>query len=182
MSTTSWARLAELAADRGAAWSPLLAAAVPTLIELESVGDGVTTTEPVLCHNNLGPGNVRRGPGGRLLVVGWEHASGLPPEWELSAALVNWSVNPGGGVNAAGAHALVDGYRARAGALPRLCLDTFRGAAIGLLNYVAGQVDLALTVDTVEDRRYTDRDVRHLITHLPSRATYEQVLDAAGLS
>jgi thiamine kinase-like enzyme len=77
-----------------------------------------TTAEPVLCHNNLNPGNLRVGAGGRLIAVGWEHAGGLPPGWELSDALANWAVNPGGGVNAAGARALVDGYRARAGSLP----------------------------------------------------------------
>lgn len=179
LAPTSWARLAEVAADRGVGWSAVLAAAVPTLVELESIGEGTPSAEPVLCHNNLNPGNVRLGAGGRLVVVGWEHASGLPPEWELAAALVNWAVNPGGGVNAAGARALVEGYRARAGAQPRLRLDTFRGAATGLLNYVAGQVDLALNAGTAEDRRYADRNVRHLLTHLPSRQTYEQVLDAA---
>ena len=88
-----------------------------------AVGDGATPAEPVLCHNNLSPGNVRAGADGQLIVTGWEHANGLPPAWELSAALVNWAVNPGGGVNAAGARALVDGYRARAGSLPPLSLD-----------------------------------------------------------
>lgn len=175
----SWAELAEAAAAKGADWSPVLAAAVPTLVELESIGDGAPTAEPVLCHNNLNPGNIRLGAGGRLVVVGWEHASGLPPEWELSTTLANWAVNPGGGVNAAGARALVDGYRARAGALPPLRLDTFRGAATGLQNYVAGQVQLALHASGAEEQRYADRNVRHLLTHLKSRATYEQVLDAA---
>jgi aminoglycoside phosphotransferase (APT) family kinase protein len=147
---------------------------------LESIGDGTPSTEPVLCHNNLTPGNVRLGAGGRLVVVGWEHASGLPPEWELAAALVNWTVNPGGGVNTAAARALVDGYRARAGTLPRLRLGTFRGAATALLNYVAGQVNLALHASTAEDQRYTGRNMRHLLTHLPTRQTYQQILHATA--
>jgi hypothetical protein len=46
-----------------------------------------------------------------------------------------------------------------------------------LLNYVAGQVDLALNAHGPDEQRYTDRDVRHLLTHLPSAATYQQVLD-----
>jgi aminoglycoside phosphotransferase (APT) family kinase protein len=177
--TLSWAELADVAAAKGAGWAPVLAAAVPTLVGLHSVGDGGTTAEPVLCHNNLNPGNVRVGAGGRLVVVGWEHANGLPPEWELSIALANWAVNPNGGVNAAGARALVDGYRARAGSVPPLGLDTFRGHATGLQNYVAGQIDLALNACAEEDERYAGRNVRHLLTHLPSRATYETVLEAA---
>lgn len=180
LTTTSWAELAEVAAAKEAGWAPLLTAAVPTLVALESIGDGAATGKPVLCHNNLNPGNVRLGAGGRLIVVGWEHASGLPPEWELSAALAAWAVNPGGGVNAAGARALVDGYRARAGSPPRLSLDTFRGAATGLQNYVAGQVELALDASSEEDQRYADRNVWHLLAHLPSRATYERILDAVS--
>ncbi|MCT2587054.1 phosphotransferase [Actinophytocola gossypii] len=176
LSTTSWARLAQVAADRGAAWSAVLDSAVPTLVELESIGAGVVTGEPVMCHNNLSPGNVRRGPDGRLAVAGWEHASGLPPEWELSAALAAWAVDPRGGVNAAGARALLDGYRARAGVLPPLSLDTFRSAAIGLLNYVSGQVHLALEADSPDERRYADRDVRHVLTHLPTRTTYSSLV------
>jgi hypothetical protein len=88
-------------------------------------------------------------------------------------------VNPGGGVNAAGARALVDGYRGRAGGLPPLCLDTVRGAVIALQNHLPGRIHLALNASGAEERRYADRDVLRLLTHLPSRATYEQVLDAA---
>ena len=175
--TRSWAELADLAAAKEAGWAPILTAAVPTLTGLESVGDGSAPGEPVLCHNNLSPGNVRIGAGGRLVITGWEHANGLPPAWELSSALVNWAVNPSGGVNAAGVRALIDGYRARAGSVPSLNLATFRGTATALLNYVAGQVDLALNATDLEAVRYTDRNVRHLLTHIPARTTFEQVLD-----
>jgi hypothetical protein len=177
--TMGWAELADLAAAKGAGWAAVLADAVPTLVGLESIGDGVAPDEPVLCHNNVSPGNVRLGAEGRLVVGGWEHANGLPPAWEVCFALANWAVNPNGGINAAGARALVGGYRARAGALPELSLDTFRGTAIGLLNYVSGQVHLALAATTEEDQRYADRNVRHLLTHLPGRETFERVLTAA---
>jgi hypothetical protein len=103
----------------------------------------------------------------------------LPPEWELSAALASWAVNPSGGINAAGARALLEGYRKRAGSLPSLSLETFRGAATGLQNYVAGQVGWALSTTSKHDQRYADRSVRHLLTHLPSVETYGRVLDAA---
>jgi len=179
LATISWADLADIAAAKGADWARLLAAAVPSLDEFASIGDDAAPGEPVLCHNNLNPGNVRLGPDRRLIVTGWEHASGLPPEWELSTALSNWAVNPNGGINAAGAHALFEGYRAQADSLPALSLDTFRGAATGLQNYVAGQVNLALNAPGKDDMAYADRSVRHLLTHLPSRGTYERVLDAA---
>jgi aminoglycoside phosphotransferase (APT) family kinase protein len=177
--TISWAELADLAEAKGAGWAPLLAAAVPTMAGLEALGETATAGEPVLCHNNLNPGNVLLGHGGQPIVTGWEHANGLPPEWELSSALASWAVNPNGGINASGARALVEGYRRRAGSLPALSPDTFRGAATGLQNYVAGQVNWALNATGTHDQRYADRSVRHLLTHLPSVQTYERVLDAA---
>jgi aminoglycoside phosphotransferase (APT) family kinase protein len=146
---------------------------------LEALGDSTPAGEPVLCHNNLNPGNVLLGRGGQLIVTGWEHANGLPPEWELSAALASWAVNPNGGINASGARALFEGYRRRAGSLPALSLDTFRGAATGLQNYVAGQVNWALNATGTHDHPHADRSVRHLLTHLPSVQTYGRVLDAA---
>jgi aminoglycoside phosphotransferase (APT) family kinase protein len=176
----SWAELAALAAAKGAGWAPLLAAAVPALTGLEALGDGAAaTSEPVLCHNNLNPGNVLLGPGEQPIVTGWEHANGLPPEWELSAALASWAVNPNGGINAAGARALLAGYERQAGSLPALSLDTFRGAATGLQNYVAGQVGWALSATSMNEQRYADLSVRHLLTHLPSVEIYGRVLDAA---
>jgi Ser/Thr protein kinase RdoA (MazF antagonist) len=179
LDTTSWAELADQAAANDAAWAPVLAAAVSTLDELAAVTSGATTEQPILGHNNLSPGNVRLGAGGELVVTGWEHATGIPPAWELAMVLKNWSVDPNGDVNAAGARALVDGYAAETGERPRLELDSFHGAVTGLLNYVSGQVHVALAASTAEDRRYADRDVRHLLGHLPTRATYERVLDAA---
>jgi hypothetical protein len=180
-SPLGWAELADIAAAKGAAWAPVLSAAVPTLVGLESIGDATDPGEPVLCHNNVSPGTVRVGANGQLIVTGWEHANGLPPAWELSYVLANWAVNPGGGINAAGARALVEGYRGRAGSVPPLSLATFRGCAIGMQNYVAGQIDLALNASGDEDARYADRNIRHLLTHLPSTTTYTRVLEALGI-
>ncbi|MFC7241992.1 hypothetical protein ACFQO7_05805 [Catellatospora aurea] len=179
LGTASWAELADTVAAKGVGWAPALAAAVPLLSELEKVGEGSAVPEPVLCHNNVTPGNVRLGMGGCLILTGWEHAAGLPPAWELCNALAAWAVDPRGGINVAAARALVDGYRARAGSLPSLSVDSFRGAATGLLNYVAGQADVALAAQGEQDQRYADRNMRHLLTHLPSPTTYQQVLDAA---
>ncbi|WP_436533626.1 phosphotransferase enzyme family protein [Actinoplanes sp. HUAS TT8] len=150
----------------------------PAHNDLAAIGSRPATGSPILCHNNLNPGNVRTGAGGRLIVTGWEHAAGLPPAWELSSALANWAVDPNGGVSAGGARALVDGYRSRAGSVPHLNLDTFSGTATALLNYVSGQVELAEKARGDEDVRFAERNVRHLLTHLPSRATFEHILEA----
>ncbi|MCW6011063.1 phosphotransferase [Micromonospora sp. CPCC 205371] len=173
-----WAEMADTARAKGAPWAPALADAVSTLEELDSIGPAVGA-QPVLCHNSLGPNNARRAADGRLVVVGWEHAGGQPPSWELGDALTHWTINPNGGVNAAGARALLDAYRTVAGALPPLGMGMFTGAVTSLANYVAGQLDHALTARDEEIRRYQDRSVRHLLAHLPTRATLERLLDEA---
>ncbi|GAA4674817.1 phosphotransferase [Phytohabitans rumicis] len=179
LSGASWPELAARA--DGADWAPVLAEVVPTLMELDTVGEGATPAAPVLSHNTLGPGRVRRGPNGRLVVFGWEHAGGQPPQWELGDALMHWTVDPSGGVNAVGARALVEGYRETAGAVPALDLGMFRGAVTSLANYVSGQVNHALDAKEDEDRRYAARSVRHLLTHLPTRSTLERLLDAVAI-
>lgn len=156
-------------ADRVCPWSSMRLSPTshPDLVPLESI-EG-EPGDPVMCHNNLNPGNVRRGEGGRPVVTGWEHAAGLPPDWELCSALVSWG-NPG---------AVADGYRAEAGALPPLTLGSFRGTATATLNYVGGQLELARNA-TGEDRRFAERSVRHLLANLPSRELYEKILDTVG--
>lgn len=178
LSDASWTGLVASAEARGADWAAALADAAAALTELETVGEGAPTAPPVLCHNNLTPGNVSLGRGGSLVVAGWEQAGGQPPAWELADALRSWALDPSGEVNVAGAGAMVAGYRAVAGAVPQLDLAAFRGTATGLVNYVAGQVEVALEAPDGEDRRYADRSVRHLLAHLPTRASFDRLLDA----
>jgi Ser/Thr protein kinase RdoA (MazF antagonist) len=176
-STADWPEMAARAAVRRAPWAPALAELAPALVELETLAAPAPGPAPVLSHNGLTPANVRRDRDGRLIVSGWEHAGGQPPAWELCEALTQWTVRPGGGVNVTGARAMVDGYRATAGSLPAMNLTTFRGAAVGLLNYVGGHVEEALTAGDDETRRHFERSVSHLLAHLPTRETYERLLD-----
>lgn len=176
LSAVSWAELASVVVDKGVGWAAELGAAVPVLEELATIPEVVGS--PVLSHNTIGPGQVRRGPGGRLVVFAWEHAGGQPPAWELGNALMDWAVEPGGGVNIAGARAMVEGYRATAGALPAFDMSMFRGAVTGLANYVFGLVEYAIEVGDAEDRRFAERSVRHVLAHLPTLATLERLLGA----
>ncbi|MGN9837540.1 glyoxalase superfamily protein [Nonomuraea sp. H19] len=179
---TTWPELAAIARARQASWADELTAAVPTLVELSTIGQDAPTPEPVLSHNSLGPGNARLGTDGRLIVVGWEHAGGQPPGWELGEALMNWAVDPSGGVNVAGARAMVEGYGEAAGSLPLLDPGIFRGGVTAVCNYVFGQLHLAMDARDPEDRRHADRNVRHLLSHLPTRTALERLLDVAVLS
>jgi hypothetical protein len=171
----SWAELADRA--DGAPWAPALRAAVPVLTELDGIRGPAPA--PVLSHNALGPGQTRRGPNGRLVVVGWEHAGGQPPAWELGEVLAQWTRLPDGGVNAAGVRAMLAGYGDAAGGLPVLEPRLFRGTANALANYAAGEVSAALSATGAAAQRLADRKVRHLLTHLPTPRTFELILAAA---
>src|SRR5690606_4158358 len=180
LSPTPWSQLAAEAQAAGAPWARVLADAVPALVTLDEIGQAPPPSAPVLCHNTLGPASVRLGGNGRLVVFDWEHAGGQPPAWELADALTHWTVDPHGGVNVAGARAMVEGYRAEAGQLPRLDLAAFSGAATSLGNYASGEIRRALDARGDEDSRHADRSVRHLLSSLPTRTTFERLLDAVA--
>jgi aminoglycoside phosphotransferase (APT) family kinase protein len=174
-----WLELAAKARARRVDWASALSAAVPSLVDLGSIGESAPAPPPVLCHMNLNPGHVRLGPNGRLVVLGWEHAGGLPPSWELGWALTHWAIGPDG-ANAAGARALVDGYRSVAGSPPPLSIDMFRGAVVSEANYVLGQVEHALCARDAEDDRHAARSVRHLLSQPSSRDNLELLLEVVS--
>ncbi len=173
-----WHALAFRAQAMGADWAPSLTTAIPNLLSLDSSSG---TTEPpaaILCHCNLGPGNVRLAPSDRLAVLGWEHAGGLPASWELGSALMTWSMGQGGeGVSTAGAHAMIDGYRSEASVLPPLDMTMFSSGVAAWLNYLFSQIAAALAASQADDQRQLHRSVRHLLAHAPSRADLQGLLD-----
>lgn len=175
---TPWSELVAAAREQDRDWAHDLRHLVPALGELARVGHEATPAAPVLCHNTLGPANVRFGGAGRLIVFDWEHAGGQPPAWELGDALTHWAVNPDGTVNAAGVRAMLSGYESVAGQLPPLELAMFAGAATSLGNHLFEEVTTALRAspDTGDD---ANRSVRHLLAQLPSRTTFERLLASA---
>jgi thiamine kinase-like enzyme len=170
----TWLDLTSRAKGASADWAQDLDIAAPLLADLERIGEGVEPPPPVLTHNNLTPNNVRKGADGRLVVVGWEHAGGLPPSWELAIALQQWVLR-----NPTGARAMLDGYREVAGKLPRLELAMFRGATISLANYVWGEACSALDATSAADRQHGDRSVRHVLSGVPTRSELERLVELA---
>jgi Ser/Thr protein kinase RdoA (MazF antagonist) len=180
LSRRSWPELVAAARARGAGWAEVLAGRVPAMADLDTLAAAAPAADPVLCHNALGPSEVRLGPGGQLVVFNWERAGGQPPAWELADVLLHWTVDPDGEVNAAAARALVEGYREVAGGLPALDINAFSGAATSMVNYLSGEVGRALSATAEEERRHADRSVRHVLAHLRTRATFARILDAVA--
>lgn len=175
-----WQEVAQRATTAQASWVVDLKERIPDLLELDVIGAVPEQSAPVLCHNTLGPGVVRRGSAGELVVLSWEHAGGQPTGWELCDALVHWTNDPNGGINRAAALAMVDGYRTVTGTLPPIGIDSFHGAAISLVNYLNGLIGDALNEPAEERRALANRSVHHLLTHMPTRSTFEQILEAVG--
>src|SRR5262249_36956579 len=105
-----WRELAARARARHADWAPALTEAIPTLVDLGTIGEGATPPPPVLCHNTLGPGSVRLGTlpreaggggagngRGGLVGVGWEQAGGVPPSRGVGRGRPPWGGGPGHG-------------------------------------------------------------------------------------
>jgi len=168
-SKREWTGLVDRTRTGGHPWAEQLAVAACGLAALHRTEDG-PAEPPLLAHNNLTPGSCRLAGAGRVLVTGWEHAGGQPPSWELGFVLLQWTVDPGGRVNAAGVRALLDGYGAVAGTVPD---PSFRGATAGLLNYLFGQAEAALAPDA-----HARRSVCHLLRHLPIAATLDELRQA----
>jgi Ser/Thr protein kinase RdoA (MazF antagonist) len=174
-----WSELASRAAEAGAAWAADALAALPALRELESIADlglGGAGGEAVLCHNDVGPGNVGAFDDGSIILLDWEHAGPQDPARELGYVVVGWCVD-GGSVAVDAAAALVDGYRSKA-ALPTPGLEVFSGSACALLNFTAAQGNAALTSDDDDQRAFATGNVTRLLQHPVRRTQLEAILEA----
>lgn len=175
----AWHALAERACSDGVAWADALAAAVPGFLALDAVRDERDPNEhAILSHAWFAPGAIRIAGGDEVAVVGWEHASAIPPDWELGDALRAWSegvdLELGG---AAAARALLDGYRELAGGPDRLELSMLTSSVTAWLNWTATRVQIALTCEDEERRAIAARNVPGLLEHPVSLAKLERLVE-----
>lgn len=180
---SDWRDLIEQASAARAAWAARLEAAMPTLLELRELAGAAEEPPTILCHRGIAPANVRLTSTGRLAVIGWEHAGGLPPSWELGSALLAWATGPGDEpMNESAAMALIEGYRRGGGVLPRLELGVFQATAAGWLHYLYFQAQAALSTSEGEQRGHVERMVGHMLNHPPAPAELRRLLAAASRS
>jgi Ser/Thr protein kinase RdoA (MazF antagonist) len=173
-----WQALSAHAVEDHAPWSTAMRKSLPNVIELHHLCDIATSNRKLtLSHCALGPANARITRDDSLAILGWEHAGATAPDAELASNLMAWNVGPHGDPpSAAGIRAFLQGYRAEAGDLPTLDLGSFAGEIAAWLNYVYGQLCIALNATTEADRQHLSRNADHLLAHAPSRELYEQVL------
>ncbi|MBZ2195370.1 aminoglycoside phosphotransferase family protein [Occultella gossypii] len=191
LSDEPWAQVAVRIRSAGVPWADAFDAAVGELESGSRTSDRHRSTPRRRSSPTTRPAKVRREHDGSLVVVGWEHAGGQPPAWELADVLATWTIDPSGAVNLAGARALVEGYASVADGVPHLDEAAFRGFAMSMCNYVGGQVDAALEAhraamttagrSEAAERDFTARSVTHLLTHLTRRSAFVRLLEATAL-
>ena len=173
----AWHGLVERARSDGAPWAEDLAAAVPAFLALDTVRDRRDpNARAILTHAWPAPDAVRIAGGG-VAVVGWEHASAVPPDWELGDALRAWSEGPDLELGAQAARAFLDAYREIAGGPDRLELSMFASSVSAVLNWTATRVQIALTCDDEERRELAARNLPGLLEDPISLAKIERLVE-----
>ena len=176
-----WAALADSASANRVDWAASLQDLLEDVADLWRMATTAAPPAPILCHCGFGPANTRVARDGRLVVLGWEHAGGFPPNWEVANAIVAWCVGPQrNAADAQAARSFINGYRSIMGNSPALDLSCFTAEAAGWLNYAYGQIRCALDTADPDQRQFTHRNVRHLLQHAPSVAWFERVLDGVS--
>jgi Ser/Thr protein kinase RdoA (MazF antagonist) len=168
-----WSGLLAGATEARAPWARALREAMPAIGELSRVAARPPAEPPILCHCDLIPENVRPGLGG-LVVIDWEHAGALPPDWELGYVLAAWC----GQGDTAGAGALVGAYRECGGAVAGPDLGIFAAAASAWLNFAAGLAVRALAGGDTDQQEFVIRNLTELLARPLDRARLELLLGA----
>ena len=167
-------------------WAPLLADALPTLLDVIEIGEQTPPPSSlIVCHSAFHTSSVRLDHG-RLAVVDWDYAGPMSPRWEFGSALYQWCVghgehsfDPGTSVNRGAVRALVEGYRSVGGEVDARDLGMFTVAVTASVQWLSSRVNWAIPHEhhrPVEQQR-AEAEVPSLLRHPLSRHVLEQVLE-----
>jgi hypothetical protein len=157
-----WDELQQRAAVAGGPLAEGLAALRPSIDALLAIEAEVDAAGPrIVSLCDFGPDAVRFGPGDDLVVVHSAFASGMVPAWELGYVLIQWALY--GRVNPRAAHALLDGYRERAGGLPDLDLGSFTLGIGGYINWTYNAFCEALVAEGTEKTAFAELSIREVL-------------------
>lgn len=157
-----WAALLHRAREAKMEWADKLASLSPTIDELSTVRAEVPPDSIVITNCDITPDAVRLGAGDELVVVHWDYAGPMVPEWELASALLQWCFYSG--ENVEGGRALLEGYRARAGHVPALTLGSFNVSVTGWLTWTLHRAWEASGDEPPEKGEFADRALRESLS------------------
>jgi Ser/Thr protein kinase RdoA (MazF antagonist) len=178
-SDAEWSDVLTMVKEFDVSWSPLLADALPSVIELNDVAGDPADDELILSHTNLGGDSVRVGPNGSMLVVEWDFAGPTTRAWEFGAGLCAWCLVDGK-ISEPRVRAFVEGYRSAHGDLPSAPgLSMFASTISAWSNQLASRMGAATwgSNDPAERTRAT-KEVEHTLAAPLSVALLEDLLEA----
>ncbi|HZU73098.1 MAG TPA: phosphotransferase [Acidimicrobiales bacterium] len=173
-SEEQWRLLVARAARAGAAWATRLEQAIPGLVEVASACEDLSDEPVILSKRWFVPDNVRPGPGGVSVVLGWDHAGAIPKRQELGDCLAAFHTVEDPGV----ARAFMAGYRRACPDPPPLGMGMFTTAISAAQNWLATRIEVALYSEDSERRQLAEREVPGLLASPPSLEGYRALLDA----
>jgi hypothetical protein len=156
-------------------WVDDLAALSPTIEELSAVREEPPKDSIVITNCDLGVGQMRTGPGGDLIVMHWDFAGPMVPEWEIATTLFH---STGGGSNLDAARALSAGYRERRGYTPSLTLGSFSAVITGWLTWLLHRAWKAADPQPSEKREFERRSLSEVLDEPLTVSKLNALLDA----
>lgn len=176
----SWAAVLNQARTAKKPWADEFAALSRTVAELSAINADVPTESVIITNRDITPDAVRLGAGEELVVMHWDFAGPTTAEWELAGVLLQWSVYSG--LNTEGTRALVDGYRSRAGTVPKLSLGSFTSAITGWLTWVLHRAHGAIAPPSEETADFEERSLRDTLDDPLTVARLSSLLDSLELA
>jgi thiamine kinase-like enzyme len=172
-----WTALLERARAAGTDWAVELAGLSSTIGELSAIAAEARQESIVITNRDLGINSVRIGEAGELVVIHWDFAGPMMPEWELATTLMHWT---GSGTNLEVAQPLLTGYRERRGFAPRLSMSAFSPAITGWLTWLLHRAWEATDPQPSEKREFSERTLRETLDDPLTLAKLEAIMGAAS--
>jgi hypothetical protein len=171
-----WTALLERTRAAGCEWAPELAGLSSTIAELSSIAAEVEQDAVVITNRDINVGAVRMGEADELVVMHWDFAGPMTPEWDLASTLKQWT---GSGAHPDAARALLSGYRARAKEVPTLTLGSFTRSITGWLTWLLHRAWEAADRQPSEQRDFAERALRELLDEQLTVAKLTALVDIA---
>ncbi|HKD97143.1 MAG TPA: phosphotransferase [Micromonosporaceae bacterium] len=176
----AWPPLVAASAAAGMPWAGALAAVVARLPELTALCAPTEPVRMVVCHRDLHPENVLAGPDGGFVVLDWDNLGPADPARELARVLMDWFFVDDH-LDADSVGAALSAYAAAGGPARLRDLSVFGLLVASRLNFLRGQVTVALDPEAAEDDQvWAAREIDEAVTILPTPGVLTEVLAIAA--
>jgi Ser/Thr protein kinase RdoA (MazF antagonist) len=173
-----WQEILEIVEKADMPWARTLHAALPAILEMNSVAVDPPTDNLVLSHTNLQPSTVRVGKDDSLVPGGWEFAGAIPKTWDIGMVLGSWCGSPNERITEVAARPILEGYASITGTRPTLDISILSPAITAWLNWLVSRIGYALEGDG-DTRERATMELLNMLKLPKTRASFERLLRAA---